>query len=71
MCREFRLGSRALWRGAGARRREPGLQAWTRPTGAGLVNRRGNDYFSRRLMFPLADARGRVRGLPGAAALRG
>ncbi|MGZ4356185.1 MAG: DNA primase [Gaiellaceae bacterium] len=28
----------------------------------GLVNRRGNDYFSRRLVFPLADARGRVRG---------
>ena len=30
--------------------------------GAGLANRRGNDYFSRRLVFPLADARGRVRG---------
>ena len=29
---------------------------------AGLVNRRGNDYFPRRLVFPLADARGRVRG---------
>jgi DNA primase len=29
---------------------------------AGLVNRRGNDYFSRRIVFPLADARGRVRG---------
>ena len=29
---------------------------------AGLVNRRGNDYFSQRLLFPLADARGRVRG---------
>src|SRR5205085_9027541 len=29
---------------------------------AGLVNRRGNDYFSRRLLFPLADARGRVLG---------
>jgi DNA primase len=30
--------------------------------GAGLANRRGNDYFNRRLLFPLADARGRVRG---------
>lgn len=29
---------------------------------AGLSNRRGNDYFSRRLVFPLADARGKVRG---------
>jgi len=29
---------------------------------AGLSNRRGNDYFSRRLVFPLADARGNVRG---------
>ena len=29
---------------------------------AGLANRRGNDYFQRPLVFPLADARGRVRG---------
>jgi len=29
---------------------------------AGLVNRRGNDYFAGRLVFPLADARGRVLG---------
>jgi DNA primase len=29
---------------------------------AGLANRRGNDYFSRRLLFPLADSRGAVRG---------
>ena len=29
---------------------------------AGLVNRRGNDYFAGRLIFPLADARGRVLG---------
>ncbi len=26
------------------------------------MTRRGNDYFQRRLMFPLADARGRVLG---------
>src|SRR5438309_125804 len=29
---------------------------------AGLVGRRGEDYFRHRLVFPLADARGRVRG---------
>ena len=29
---------------------------------AGLANQRGNDYFPFRLMFPLADARGRVIG---------
>ena len=29
---------------------------------AGLTNQRGNDYFPFRLMFPLADARGRVIG---------
>jgi DNA primase len=28
----------------------------------GLANRRGNDYFNRRIVFPLADARGGVRG---------
>src|SRR5205823_1827215 len=30
--------------------------------GAGLIGRRGTDYFQRRLMFPLTDARGRVIG---------
>jgi len=29
---------------------------------AGLTNQRGNDYFPYRLMFPLADARGRIVG---------
>jgi DNA primase len=29
---------------------------------AGLTNTRGNDYFRQRLMFPLADARGRIVG---------
>ncbi len=28
----------------------------------GLINRRGNDYFGERLIFPLSDARGRVVG---------
>jgi DNA primase len=61
VCRQFRLGyapgGPTLARRA--RQEEFGqdeLQA------AGLVNRRGNDYFSRRLVFPLGDARGRVRG---------
>jgi DNA primase len=31
-------------------------------TAAGLLNRRGYDYFQGRLMFPLADVRGRVLG---------
>jgi DNA primase len=61
VCREFRLG---LAPGGAALVRAAAAQGFTRDelAGAGLVNRRGNDYFSRRLMFPLADARGRVRG---------
>ena len=55
---------------ARARRRGPGLVAKARESGftpdeiraAGLANQRGNDYFPFRLMFPLADARGRVIG---------
>ena len=34
-------------------------------TAVGLINRRGNDYFGERLIFPLADARGRQRGHGG------
>jgi DNA primase len=60
-CRLYRLGF------------APGGAALTRPAlargytqaelaAAGLVNRRGNDYFAGRLLFPLADARGRVVG---------
>ena len=61
VCRQFRLGyapggptlaRRALQEGF----TQEDLQA------GGLVNRRGNDYFARRLVFPLADARGAVRG---------
>ena len=36
----------------------------------GLANRRGNDYFQRRIVFPLADARGARARLPGAQAPR-
>ncbi len=58
--REFRLG---LSPGAGLARkaREKGFTA-EELRAAGLTNQRGNDYFPQRLMFPLADARGRVIG---------
>jgi DNA primase len=61
VCREYRLGL-AL---SGNRLTRKALErGFTRDelTAAGLVNRRGNDYFSGRLLFPLADARGRVLG---------
>jgi DNA primase catalytic core len=60
-CREFRLG---LAPGGSALARAAGDQGFTPDelAAAGLVNRRGNDYFARRLLFPIADARGRVRG---------
>jgi len=61
VCREFRLG---LAPGGSALTRAAQEQGFTRDelAGAGLTNRRGNDYFSQRLLFPLADARGRIRG---------
>ena len=61
VCREFRLGlalggttltRKALDRGFSAEE----LRA------AGLTRARGGDYFERRLVFPLTDARGRVLG---------
>jgi DNA primase len=61
VCREYRLGlapgRQTLVRKAVARGFTPAELA-----AAGLVNRRGNDYFSRRLLFPLADGRGRIVG---------
>jgi DNA primase len=61
VCREYRLG---LALGGTTLTRKALARAFTREelAAAGLVNRRGNDYFSRRLLFPLADARGRVLG---------
>jgi len=61
VCREFRLGLAA--RGA-TLTRKAGERGFTPQelSGAGLVNRRGNDYFQGRLLFPIADARGRVVG---------
>jgi DNA primase len=60
ICREFRLGL-SPGSGLAAKAQEKGF---TREElqGAGLTNARGNDYFPPRLMFPLADARGRIVG---------
>jgi DNA primase len=61
VCREYRLG---LALGGTTLTRKALDRGFTREelVAAGLVNRRGNDYFSGRLLFPLADARGRVLG---------
>jgi DNA primase len=61
ICREYRLG---LALGGSRLTRKAVERGFTREelAAAGLVNRRGNDYFSGRLLFPLADARGRVLG---------
>ena len=61
VCREYRLG---LALGGTTLARKAHERGFTRDelAAAGLVNRRGNDYFSGRLLFPLADARGRVLG---------
>jgi DNA primase len=61
VCRDYRLG---LALGGTTLTRKALTRGFTREelAAAGLVNRRGTDYFSRRLLFPLADARGRVLG---------
>ena len=61
VCHEYRLGLAPGGQTLARKAREKGFSA-EELRGAGLVNRRGNDYFSGRLLFPLADARGRVRG---------
>jgi DNA primase len=60
VCREFRLG---LSPEAGLARKacEKGFTPQELRS-AGLTNARGNDYFPPRLIFPLADVRGRVVG---------
>ncbi|MBX5473921.1 MAG: DNA primase [Thermoleophilia bacterium] len=61
ICRSFRLG----YAPGGATLVERALQeGFTREelAAAGLANRRGNDYFQRRILFPLADRKGDVRG---------
>ena len=61
VCREYRLGLAPGGATLARKAREKGFTA-AELGAAGLVNRRGNDYFAGRLLFPLADARGRVRG---------
>jgi DNA primase len=60
VCREFRIG---LAPGGSTLARKAVERGFTRDelAAAGLVRRDG-DYFQRRLVFPLADARGRVLG---------
>ena len=61
VCRAYRLG---LAPGGDVLVRKALAKGFTREelSAAGLANRRGGDYFARRLLFPLADARGRVVG---------
>jgi DNA primase len=61
VCREFRLG---LALGGGTLTRKAREKGYTLEElqSAGLVRARGGDYFERRIVFPLADARGRVLG---------
>jgi DNA primase len=61
VCREYRLGLAPGGATLARKAREKGFTA-AELAAAGLTNRRGNDYFNGRLLFPLADARGRVRG---------
>jgi DNA primase len=61
VCKEFRLGlSPGGWRLV-PKAREKGFTI-EEIAATGLANKRGKDYFTFRLMFPLADARGRVLG---------
>jgi DNA primase len=60
VCREFRLGL-SPGHGLARKARQKGFLP-DELRGAGLANSRGDDYFRQRLMFPLADARGRIVG---------
>jgi len=61
ICREFRLG---LSPGGSVLAQKARAKGFTQEelAAGGLVNRRGNDYYAGRLVFPLADGRGRVLG---------
>ena len=61
VCREYRLGVAPPGSPLARKARERGFTD-AELLAAGLVNRRGDDYFARRLLFPLADGRGRVVG---------
>ncbi len=60
IAKEFRLGL-SPGRGLAEKAKERGFTL-DELKAAGLVSTRGTDYFPQRLMFPLADARGRVVG---------
>ena len=60
VAKEFRLGL-SPGRGLAEKAREKGFTT-DELRAAGLTTVRGGDYFPRRLMFPLCDARGRVVG---------
>jgi DNA primase len=60
IAKEFRLGL-SPGRGLAEKARERGFTL-DELKAAGLVTTRGTDYFPQRLMFPLADARGRIVG---------
>ena len=61
VCREYRLGLAPRGNTLTRKASERGFSR-DELAKAGLVNRRGNDYFQGRLLFPIADARGRVVG---------
>jgi DNA primase catalytic core len=61
VCREFRLGLAIGGTTLARKAREKGYTT-EELLAAGLARRGGGDYFERRLVFPLSDARGRVLG---------
>jgi DNA primase len=61
ICREFRLGLALGGTVIARKAAEKGFSV-DELREAGLTRARGDDYFQRRLLFPLADARGRVVG---------
>ena len=68
VCRAYRLGLSPGGTVLAEKARAKGFSQ-DELVAAGLVNRRGNDYYAGRLLFPLADARGRVLGF-GARRMR-
>jgi DNA primase len=61
VCRDFRLGLSPGGDQLAGKARAKGYSQ-DELVAAGLVNRRGNDYYAGRLVFPLSNARGRVLG---------
>ena len=61
VCRDFRLGLSPGGDRLAVKAREKGYSQ-DELLASGLVNRRGNDYYAGRLVFPLSNARGRVLG---------